>query len=275
MACQSDPENWYQKEFTDDEKLQLSKQLAFMVGSGYYYNQGTVPDQFLIDEALKYNAENAVAWRERGIPYLKRGFPYEMHTYYQKVIEYDPVQWQGWRGYLYLYFYRDYERAIADFNATDTLTPDFTDYPQAQSVDYMRGLCYYGLEDYSMALQFFTRYVDEVTQEKDESFVDTYAFLYRGLTHEKLNQPDDALADFDRALKYYPQLSDCYYHKSRIHYQRGENAQALQLVQEAEKYFQQGYFHLRPYVEVQEQIYQYDIDQLIRKIDSRIFFTDR
>ncbi len=208
VTCQSDGGNWYQKEFTDEERLRLSKQLAFVAADDYYNYQGSVSDQFLLDEALEHNSENTLAWRERGIPYLKRGFPHKMHTYYKKAVEYDPLHWQGWRGYVYLYFYRDYQRAIADFDATDTLNPKFTDYPQGQSVDYMRGLCYYGLENYPTALEYFTRYIDEATQEKDESYVDTYAFLYRGLTYEKLNQIDSALTDFDRALKYYPQLSD-------------------------------------------------------------------
>jgi hypothetical protein len=68
------------------------------------------------------------------------------------------VTWQGWRGYLKLFFYRDYESAIADFNATDTLTTGFTDYPQSMSVDYLRGLAYFQLGEEEKALDYYTKY---------------------------------------------------------------------------------------------------------------------
>lgn len=264
FSCHQD--HWYKKEFTAAEKIKLSNQI--LAGDGHYYYQGSVPDQFMLDEALMYHPDNAAAWRERGTAYVKRGLAQEAMAYYGKAVELDPVEWQGWRGYLYLYLYRDYEKAIADFDATDTLTPDFTDYPQGQSVDYMRGLCYYGLKDYTTALRYFSKYIEEVTLDVDESWVDTYAFLYRGLTFEKLDNPDAALLDFNTALKYYPNLSDCFYHKSRIYSKMGDNKKAMVLLQEAKKFYSQDYFHQRPYVEVQEQIYLYDIELLEKEIRS-------
>lgn len=188
LAFSCHKEDWYKKQFSDVEKAELSARL--LAAESKHYDQGTVADQFILEESIINNPENAATWQEIGGPYLKRGLAKEAMHFYGKAVKLDPVSWQGWRGYLYLYFYRDYVNAIADFDATDILTPDFTDYPQGQSVDYMRGLCYYGLEDYTTALQFFSKYIEEVTLEKEESWVDVYAFLYRGLTFEKLNKPE-------------------------------------------------------------------------------------
>ena len=38
------------------------------------------------------------------------------------------------------YFYRDYKRALKDIEEYDALTPNFVDYPQWTSVNYMRGI---------------------------------------------------------------------------------------------------------------------------------------
>ena len=262
LACSCTQERWYKKTFHPAEQRQLVQQLLNASAESKYYYQGSVPDQFLLAESLMYDSTLAAAWREVGTAYLKRGMAKEFYEYYEKAAELDPVVWRGWMGYMYLYFYRDFERAIADFNATDTLTPHFTDYPQGQSVDYMRGIAYYGLGDYTGALPFFTKYIAEVTQEEGEEWVDVYAFLYRGLTWEKLNQLDLALLDFATVLKYSPRLSDTYYHQSRIQYRLGNYQEAMTYAQRAEEWFKKGYFHQRPYIEVLEQIYEQDIEHL-------------
>lgn len=266
FSCQQ--ESWYSKKYTEAEKEKLSRQLLASDGKQYY--QGSVPEQYVLEEALQLDPKHAAAWRELGAAPLKRGFPKEAMAAYAKAVEYDPEGWQGWRGYLYLYFYRDYEKAIADFNATDTITPDVTDYPQGQSVDYMRGLCYYGLNDFQTALEYFSRYIEEVTADPGESWVDPYAFLYRGLTYEKLNRVDLALLDFDKGLKNYPMLSDCFYHQARLHLASGSYEKALTLINEARLHFVDGFYHQRPYVEVQDQIYVEDIERLEEEILLKI-----
>lgn len=263
LACHEKP--LYKREFSTEEKAALSKQL--LAGGGRYYYQGSVPEQFLIDEALALDPKHAAAWREKGVPYLKRGLAKEMAAYYDKAIALDK-EWVGWHAYNLLYFYRDYEGAIALFNATDTITPGFTDYPQGQSVDYMRGLCYYGLGNYETALNYFSRYVEEVKQRLDESWVDPYAFLYRALTHEKLGNTEVALSDLDKALAGYPSMADGFYHKGRIHLGLGNRPEAQRQLAQAKESFRRGLYHQRPYVEVQEQLFMEDIEALERKLSG-------
>ncbi len=262
ISCEQ--REWYKKEIKEDEKVQLASQL--FNGAGHYYYQGSVPEQFLLEEAQSHDLENAAIWRERGVPYLKRGFGSEMFPYYQRAVELDPEKWSGIRGYIYLYFYRDYGRAIADFDATDTLTEDFVDHPQGQSVDYMRGICYYGLTDYNKALAYFNKYVESVIRKEGENWVDAYAVLYRALTFEKLGQENRALEEFDRVIRIYPNLSDPFYHKARITLKNGNRMEASELIVKAREYFEQGYYHQRPYVEVLEQIYLMDIESLEEEI---------
>ncbi|MEL7220836.1 MAG: hypothetical protein AAGJ93_05920, partial [Bacteroidota bacterium] len=155
-SCQRQEAVWYEKEFTSEEHKALS--LNLLEGIGYYY-QGSPASQMLLEEALAYDPNSAKIHREIGVPYLKRGIASAFPDYYGKAADLDPLGWTGWRGYLYLYFYRDYERAIADFNLTDTLTPNQVDYPQSISVDYMRGICYLMIDDYPSAIDYFDRHI--------------------------------------------------------------------------------------------------------------------
>ena len=237
----------------------------------FKHHQGTPKAMTLLDEILALDSTNAEAWREKSIPYLKRGFPDQWFKYYEKAVQYDPKGWIGWRGYCYLYFYKDFKRAIDDFNATDTLTADFTDYPQAQSVHYMRGLCYYGLQQYDSALAYFQRYIDEeMSGSGGFDFIDQTVFLYRGLIHQKSGDHLKALEEFKLGLKIFEQSSDLHYHISRSHQKLGNLSLAKSEAKKAKEYFEMGYYHHRSYIEVMDQIYNYDIEQLLTDLKLNI-----
>lgn len=264
LAFSCEEREWYSKTFSLEEMKKLSPQLR--AGRGYFY-QGSVPEQFQLKEAMKMDSTDADLWREFGTARVKRGILDEMEYFYGEAVKRKPEKWAGFRGYLYLYFYRDYERAIADFNLGDQANGQ-VDYSQGQSHDYMRGICYYGLKNYVTAVEFFNSYITKVVEEEGEEWVDVYAFLYKGLALLHMERYDEAMEEFNRVLKYYPNLSDIFYHKARVYVARGQFGLALKQLEEAERHFQQGYFHQRPYVEVLDQIYFQDITRLRSQISS-------
>jgi len=56
------------------------------------------------------------------------------------------------QGYLFIYFFRDYQNAIANFNASDSLTPNHIDSPQGHSVDCGIRHSYLGAKDYENSI---------------------------------------------------------------------------------------------------------------------------
>ncbi|MEP1034296.1 hypothetical protein [Ekhidna sp.] len=257
-------QQWYKNELSAATKKQYASQLR--LGGGYYY-QGSVPEQFQLEESMKMDSTDGDLWREIATARLKRGIADEMYYYYSEAVKRKPNKWVGFRGYCYLYFYRDYYRAIEDFKYADEMSGQ-VDYSQGQSHDYMRGICYYGLEDYKAAHESLDKYITKVVKDEGEEWVDVYAFLYKGLSLIKLERLDDAIVEFDRALKYYKNLSDCFYHKARIHVARGQFDLAMEELRQAEKYHKEGYYHQRPYVEVLEQVYIQDIRRLMMEIST-------
>lgn len=267
-VCCSEKRDWYLKEIPDDMKADYAERL-FRGGYSFSY-QGSVAEQFQVQEALMLDSVSGDAWREKAIPYLKRGIADSFYINYEQAVKYRAEKWSGFRGYIYLYFYRDYQRAIADFDYNDELMGEVA-HSQGQNHDYMRGICYYGLKNYEESLNQLTRYIEKVTSEEGAEWVDVYALLYQGLAYAKLHRYDEASIAFDKAEKLYPNLSDLFYHRARIACMRKDYESALKLLEIAKTHYNSGYYHQRPYVEVLEQVYLQSIEQLEEDVRKRMF----
>ena len=118
-----------------------------------------------LEEIICLNPKHCDAVRELSIAYLKRHMPHEWKPIFDQAVEYDAVTWQPWRGYLYLYFYRDCQKAIADFNASDSITPNHIDSSQGHSVYSWRGHAYLVAKDYGNSIVYYQKHIALVTKE--------------------------------------------------------------------------------------------------------------
>ncbi|MGB1308385.1 MAG: hypothetical protein ACPG6B_05710, partial [Oceanihabitans sp.] len=148
-----------------------------------FYPQGSKMSINGIKRATEIDSTYQQAVYELSVAYLKRGLPHKWKPQYNKAVKLDAIERVPWRGYLYLWFYRDYKKAIADFDASDVLTPNFIDRPQGHSVDYWRGIAYLGLKDYKKSKAYFEKYIQMEIAESGEDWVELTAFLYYGIAH--------------------------------------------------------------------------------------------
>jgi len=223
--------------------------------------QGSPASMTMLDSILNLDPTNAAAWREISIPYLKRGMPLQWKPLIDKAVYHDAKTWRPVRGYLYLIFYRNYKKAIADFDASDSLT-DYIDHPQGHSVDFWRGIAYLGLKDYENSISYWNKHIDRETEESGEDWVELEAFLYRGIAYYEWDKPEKAMEDFDRAIHYFKQSADAKYYKALLLKDAGKNDEAKILVEEAIVDFKAGFYNHREYVETLRQIYLGDLEEL-------------
>ena len=279
----------------DESKIKAQSMACFEYGMSHY--QGTQESINAFAKAVEYDPTHAESWRELSIPFLKRGMPSLWKKYMDKAVELDPITWQGYRGYNYLWFYRDYKSAIADFDATDSLTPNFTDAPQGHSVDFWRGLAYLGLKDYENSIAYFNKHIQKEIDESGEDWVEHEAFLYRGIAHYEAGNDEKALESINTLLKYNSNFADAKYYKALIlsksckktlhnlHFDamlrsstmyaeelkqklEKEKKAALLILNEAIENFKTGYSDQRPYVETIRQLYLEDYQFLKAKLES-------
>lgn len=255
VGCTKSAEN-----LSPDEKIALSKEMFSNLGHG---GQGTAQEMSILDSIVALDPKNCDALRERSVAYLKRGLMLEWKPLFDKAIACNPQEWVPWRGYLHFQFFRDYEKAIADFNASDTLTPNFTDAPQGQSVDYWRGLAYLGLKNYESSIQFLDQYIEQVTEKNGEDWAEPTAFLYRGIAHYENKNLEAALKDFDKMILYNQnKTADGSYYKALVLLEINKREEARKELDTAIKNFNHGYYNKHDYTEVLKQIYIQDLNKL-------------
>ena len=175
----------------------------------------------------------------------------------------DAKRWQGWRGYLYLFFYRDYKKAVADLNATDSLTPHFIDNPQGHSVDYWRGHAYLGMKDYKNSIVYYQKHIDKVVNDYGEDWVEPDAFLNLGIAFFEHGMLDSVPALLNKALQYYDNKSaDTKYYWALYEQSQGDREKALEWVHKAIEDFKLGHSKERPYNEEIRQVYFEELEEL-------------
>ena len=262
-----------EKDFSNltlEERKVLSKELWNSENEKHgfdHFFQGTPIGQTLTNRIITLDSTNANALRDRSVPFLKRGIPHKWNPYFSQVVRNDSITWQPWRGYLYLWFYRDYKKAIADFDASDTLTPNFIDAPQGHSVDYWRGIAYLGLKDYENSIAYFDKYIAKEIEESGEDWVELTTFLYKGIAHYEAGNFEEALKSFDKQLHYGRNLSaDAKYYKALIYKEKGEIELSKTTINSAISDFNNGYNNKRPYVEALRQIYIEDLEDLKKSL---------
>lgn len=227
------------------------------------FRQGSTAFQNGIADAIKINPKYDEAVNELSVAYLKRGLPHKWKPQFDKAVKLNPKEWIPWRGYLYLWFYRDYKKAIADFDTSDTLTPNFIDAPQGHSVDYWRGIAYLGLKDHTESIRYFDKYIAKEIEESGEDWVEVTAFLYKGVAYYEIGKYDKALVAFNKQLQYSRNLSaDAKYYKALIFKDQKKNEAAKTTLDSAIEDFNSGYFNSRAYVETLRQIYRQDLENL-------------
>ncbi|WP_062620017.1 tetratricopeptide repeat protein [Aequorivita aquimaris] len=258
------------KDYSALSKEERKKLSSEVFDGGSHLPQGSPKSMTRIEEAIAIDPDNCDAVRELSVAYLKRGMPNKWKIEMDKAVACNTAIWQPYRGYNYLWFYRDYKKAIADFDASDTLTPNFTDAPQGHSVDYWRGIAYLGLRDYEKSISYFDKYLTQITEESGEDWAEPTAFLYRGIAYYEKRNFEEALKDFDKLLFYNKDRSaDGKYYKALILKEKEDCETSRQLLAEAETDFANGYYNNRHYVETLYQIYPQDFEKLNTELKTQ------
>ena len=251
----------YQKQYSQEEKLALAESLSNGAGTDLYY-QGTVGERMIIWEGLEHNPEGAWGWREIGVPYLKRGFAHEANEYYSKAVTYDPEEWLGYKAYCWLYFYRDYETAIRELDRFDAFTPDFVDYPQATSVDFMRGVAYLRLGKLDQAMEYLQKHMEDEKKNTGAKYIEPKDYLMLGVAWYKKGNFNKALEVIDEGLLHNNTTADLYYYRALVSAKLKDAEVANTYLDKAEYYIANGGKNIRPYIEEFYAVYQQDVNKL-------------
>ncbi len=252
------------------DMTERSKLAANYISLSKILESGSPEKMKILEKACRLDPRNEEAWTQLSAPYLHRGLYDEWHNYIEKAIELHPQESGPLRGMNKLHFFRDYAGALYDFDLTDTLTVDKTDYiyinRKALSVDYMRGLCYLGLKNYDRAKEYFNRYYTTESQKTGSTEVDNTAFLYIAMISNEQQDYEQAIADVSQGLEHGFPTADLYYQLAFAQFMLGQAAEAEQSLTRCRDLYNDGKHNRHRLYEVIGQLYMRDIDALDAEI---------
>lgn len=161
---------------------------------GYlYYKSNT-----FIKNVESFKSTNSNDYYHYSIGFNKAGNFTTGFKYLNKAVELEPDLHLGYRGWIHLRKLRNYNKALEDFNRLDSLTPNFIDAPWNEDIDFLRGECYFGKKEYKTAISYFNQ---SVKNQKSDDWADVQTFVYLGICEYNLENYEQAILEFKRALK--------------------------------------------------------------------------
>ena len=231
----------------------------------YWYEQqeesynGSRQSQYFIDKSLKADPTYARAWMRKAEAHIEKGEFAKGFKYLNEAVELEPIEHLGYRGCAKLYYLHDMEGALKDLIELDSLTPNFTDAPWGRDIYYTMGVAEKGRGDLLKALMYFTRSIYNTTREKGEDWVDVKVFLYRGITLLEMDNPEMAIADFDKCIFYFDKFMEAHYYKGIAFLKLGQCEKACEYFKKAKKHHDAGYSYANQMYSMVEEVLVEDI----------------
>lgn len=204
---------------------------------------------------------SADIYHELSVNHLKNGNYSESFRYMSKAVEKDPKEYAGYFGWTLLYYYRDYQKALEYLQLYDEFTPNFSDFPSGENINYLYGIAHMQLGNSEKALEEFNTYIDAETAIGAESFIDLAAFVHIGRIYEKLGRTSEAVQAYEKAIEVNQRCVEAFYFLADVEFRTNQVEQAAIHIEKAESLY--ANFRARDaYVELFHEIYPEQIKSL-------------
>ncbi|WP_167856900.1 tetratricopeptide repeat protein [Hymenobacter aquaticus] len=207
----------------------------------------------------------AVAYREKAIPYLKKGdyataFPLE-----DKAVALDPKTWTAYRGFLKCIFTKDYAGALLDFQQARRLVPG--GYEMDHTYPFYEGLCNLELGHYAQAAASFRLDIAQQTQGHPQRPPHFNSLFYAGVLYYEMQDYPQATHYLTYCLRLNPQFPDAHYYLAQVYLARKKNGEATRHLRLGQAYYRQGYRlneDNEAYANYPHQITLYELETLLQ-----------
>jgi tetratricopeptide (TPR) repeat protein len=181
----------------------------------------------------------------------------------EKAYKINPLEVGGYYGWVLLYYYHDYEKALNILNTYDKLTPNFNDWPMGECIHYLKGLALMQLNNYEEAIKEFNISIADVSIKHGDDWVDEAVFINKAKCLSKLNKFEDALVTLKRVISYSNKSTEAYYFMGFSQMKLNKKEEACQNYNKAYELIKDGYKSSDMYVELFHEIYEQEIEQSI------------
>lgn len=239
--------------------------LVFEYGYQAIYFGKDAAGNALIGHAIsRMDIVTADDYRHWSVQNTKNGNYVKAIALLEKAMALNPEETSRYYGWVLLYYYRDYEKALTVLNLHDDYTPDFDDAPMGEDIHYLKGLCYMQLLDYQKAVTEFDTYISNTSKSHGEKFVGIYTFVQKGRCLASLGESDQAIKSFQKAISLYDKCAEAYFFLGQLQLEMGQKERACTNYQIALQLVEQGYKNEDNYVEYFHEIYAPQIEEIMK-----------
>ena len=169
----------------------------------------------------------------------------------------------GWR---YLFFLRDYARALTYLNDFDAQTPNYDDPIDDYSVNYLKGRALAGLDQYEQAIAAYDVAIRNRESRYGLAWVDYRYLVARAVSYLAVKQAANALQDLDKALTNNPKSAMAHYHRGRALQQMDRTTEARNAFRDALFFVRSQPFERDYYYEQPDAAYEPEIEAALSKL---------
>lgn len=196
-------------------EISLSTEQQKKIIEKYVYNCAdnhpinTPEYQACLDAGLEKDSTIAFLWQQKAMPYFKE-MKYEVGMeYIDKAVKYDPQRWLPYRAFIKCIFAKTYRAAIKDFKKC--IEEYGNSYEMDHTYKFYIALSYLQLNEFGKAEEIFRQ---DIADQAEEGWVHYLDLFYYGISKFEQQRWEEAIVEFDRALKLYPKFADVQYYKS-------------------------------------------------------------
>lgn len=234
-----------------------------LIGIGYFdvYMGNNQRGNAIMEYALsKIPNPNYEVYHKLSVQNTKNG-NYKLAVKYLDIASKLNPEVYSYYGWVMLYYYRDYERALIYLEKYDSLTPNFSDFPVGENINYLKGMANMNLNKYDKAIQEFDKYIQETSLKSGEDWVEVSTFYYKGLCLQYQQKYNDAIINYNNAIKFNDSFAEAYYQKGSCYTALGEKTMAMDNFQKSKKLIQMGLRKQDVYIEIFQPVYIQDIEK--------------
>ena len=171
---------------------------------------------------------------------------------------------EGYYGWVLLYYYRDYNRALLHLNHYDSLTPNVVDAPVGENIHFLKGLCYYQLNEFEKSISEFKINENFEINSFSKKNVNSYIYFYIARNYDKLNNLKLAEIFYKKAIKQAQFPVEANYYLGMFYKYKIKNSKkAYYCIESSFKDFIKGYKQQDIYVELFDEVYYLQIKEEI------------
>ena len=248
-----------------EEKHFTKKQILDMGTYISYHGNDRCANELMKMCIDKNDSTTAGDWQTYSVQNTKHGNYSEAIQALEKGLAINAKEIEGYYGWVLLYYYRDYKKSLRHLNHYDSLTPKDVDAPVGENIHFLKGLCYYQLNEYQKAIHEFELNEKFEVSHFGQKYCNTYIYFYMARNYEKLNDLKKAVLYYKKAIKQSQFPIEANYYLGMLYKQLHKMELSKKCLSKSLKDINLGYKQQDIYIELFDEIYKTQITEALNK----------